>query len=107
MQFYPSDFRSGTLPVYPQNFIPPTAYRIAENPLYYPNQYEGSMNPYYFSNQFYGNQMQPYYNPYQQAQLSRFGRLPDTFNTIMGHAGTITSGINMVRQIGAIMSMFR
>ncbi|WP_230875113.1 hypothetical protein [Lysinibacillus cavernae] len=50
---------------------------------------------------------QPYYSPNQQMQGSRLGNLPDHLNTIMGHAGTITNGVNMLRQMGALLSLFR
>ncbi|OXS76304.1 hypothetical protein B1B04_04825 [Lysinibacillus sp. KCTC 33748] len=54
-----------------------------------------------------GRQGQPFFNPYQQPQTSRFGRLPQHLNTIMGHSGTITYGVNMLRQMGAFMNFLR
>jgi len=50
---------------------------------------------------------QPFFYPNQQLQPSRFGRLPQHINTIMGHAGTITNGVSMLRQMGAFLSFFR
>lgn len=44
---------------------------------------------------FYTNQQPPY------------GGLPNHLNTIMGHVGTITNGVNMMRQLGSFMSLFR
>ncbi|MCL1699299.1 hypothetical protein [Lysinibacillus sp. Bpr_S20] len=50
---------------------------------------------------------QPFFHPNQQPQTSRFGRLPQHINTIMGHAGTITNGVGMLRQMGAFLNFFR
>lgn len=109
MQFYPQNPRRGAPPIYGQNYGPPTPNQFSRQdaPFYYPNQFARPNDSVYYSNQFYPVQQQPYLNPYQQPQASRFGRLPGTINTIMGHAGTITSGINMMRQFGAIMRLFR
>lgn len=52
-------------------------------------------------------QVQPFSYPNYQPQASRFGRLSDNLNTIMGHAGSITNGVNMLRQVGAFLSMLR
>ena len=52
-------------------------------------------------------QQQPFY-PFQQGpQQPRTGGLSDNLNTMMGHVGTITNGINMMRQMGSILSIFR
>ena len=69
----------------------------------YPSNNMGTFGP-----PFRGRAMQPNYPPYQQFQGPRIGgRLPDHLNTIMGHAGTITNGVNMLRQMGALLSLFR
>ncbi|MGE7696493.1 hypothetical protein ACQKNC_20750 [Lysinibacillus sp. NPDC094177] len=54
-----------------------------------------------------GRREQPFFYPNQQHQTSRFGRLPQHINTIMGHAGTITNGVGMLRQMGAFLNFFR
>lgn len=54
-----------------------------------------------------GRFAQPFYYPKQQPQTSRVGRLPQHLNTLMGHAGTITNGVNMIRQMGYFLSLFR
>ena len=74
-----------------------------QQPFYNPGPYQQQQpfnGPYY---------QQPFNNQYfqQQPQGSNFGRLPDQLNRIMGHAGTITNGVNMMRQMGAIFSLFR
>lgn len=35
------------------------------------------------------------------------GNLPNHLNTLMGHAGTIKNGYNMMRQLGSFMGLFR
>ena len=75
-----------------------------EQPYYYQNQGRQEQ-PYYYQNQ--GRQEQPYYYPDQQYQAPGFGGLTNNLNTLMGHAGTITNGVNMFRQLGSIMSLFR
>ncbi|MDD1504313.1 hypothetical protein PVA17_16335 [Lysinibacillus sp. CNPSo 3705] len=54
-----------------------------------------------------GRRGQPFFYPNQQLQTSRFGRLPQHLNTIMNHAGTITNGVGMLRQMGAFLNFFR
>lgn len=104
MQFYQPNFGGRPIPTYPQNFVSPTAYRRPNNTLYYPSEFVRPMDSYYFPNHLYPANRQPYYSPYQQTGPSK---LPNALNLIMDHAGTITSGVNMVRQIGSIMSLFR
>ena len=72
------------------------------------NQYQGRQEqPFYYQNQ--GFQEQPYYYPDQQYPAPGLGGggLTNNLNTLMGHAGTITNGVNMFRQLGSIMSLFR
>ena len=52
-------------------------------------------------------QGQPQFNPYQQMPEPRQGGLSNNLNTMMGHVGTITNGINAMRQLGSIFSIFR
>ncbi|WP_397537141.1 hypothetical protein [Rummeliibacillus pycnus] len=91
MPFYQPDPRRRPLP--PRNrqgFGPPNQGRQGFGP---PNQ---------------GRQGQRFFDPNQrpQSNVSRFERLPDHLNTIMGHAGTIKNGVNMVRQIGSFFRSF-
>ena len=47
------------------------------------------------------------FNPYLQGQQSRFDGLSDNLNKMAGHMGTITNGINMMRQVSAMIKLFR
>ena len=90
-----------TPPGQPQPFYnnPPGQQQPFYNPGPYQQQqpFNGPYNQQPFNNQYFQ----------QQPQGSNFGRLPDQLNRIMGHAGTITNGVNMMRQMGAIFSLFR
>lgn len=58
----------------------------------------------------YPQQQQQQFNPFpqqQQQQGSRFSGLSDNLNTMMGHVGTLTNGINTMRQVGAMLNLFR
>ncbi len=75
-----------------------------------PNPGRGPFPPRYrqsFGPPNLGRQQQPFHYPNQQPQTSRFGRIPQHLNTIMGHAGTITNGIGMLRQMGSLLRFFR
>lgn len=101
-------------------FYPPSnrrnPFQMTRQPYGYPapNRFRGQNNFYPSPNQFRGqnqytappNQFEstPYFNPYEQPP---YGRAPTNLNTMMGHVGTITNGINMMRQIGGLMSLFR
>lgn len=79
-------------------------------PFYPPNRRNRSFQPRYspgFRSPYQGMPQQPFHGPIQQPPPSRFGQLPDHINTLMGHAGKITYGVNMIRQVGAIVSLFR
>ncbi len=80
-------------------------------PYFHPNARRGPYPPsnrQYFGPPFRGRLVQqPYYSPNQQSQGLRLGNLPDHLNTIMGHAGTITNGVNMLRQMGSLLSLFK
>lgn len=82
MPFYPPNPRRRPFsPVYRQRGGPPNQMRRPNNSFHNPNR--------------------------QQSQGFRFERLPEHFNTIMGHAGTIKNGVNMIRQFGSILGLFR
>ncbi|MBI6862175.1 hypothetical protein [Lysinibacillus fusiformis] len=68
----------------------------------YPSNNMGTFGP-----PFRGRAMQPNYQPNRQFQGPGLGRLPDHLHAIMGHAGTITNGVNMLRQMGALLSLFK
>ena len=53
------------------------------------------------------NSQQPFMFNNQQPQTSRFGNLSNNLQAMMGHAGTITNGVNMLRQMGSLLSLFR
>lgn len=84
------------MPYYPPN---------RRNRPFPPTYNQGFGSPYQGMQQ--GMQEQPFYYPTQQPQASRFGRLPNHLNTIMGHAGRISYGVNMLRQVGSLISFFR
>ena len=55
----------------------------------------------------FGPWQQPF-TPYEQRQgLGSGGGLSDNLNTIMGHVGTLTNGINAMQQVGSLMNLFR
>ncbi|EON70501.1 hypothetical protein [Lysinibacillus sphaericus] len=76
-------------------------------PFYPPNPGRRPLPPRYRQGSNRGRQEQPFFYPNQLPQASRFGRLPDSINAIMGHAGTITNGVNMLRQMGSLLSLFK
>ena len=79
-------------------------------PFYPPNRRNRPFPPTYrqdFGPPYQSMQEQPFYYPPQQPPVSRFGRLPANLNTIMGHAGRISNGVNMVRQMGSLIRFFR
>lgn len=71
------------------------------------NQFPPSRNAYYPQNPYHINQGQQPFSPYQQMPRQRFNEMPDHLNTIMGHMGTITNGINMMRQVSSLVRLFR
>ena len=117
MRFYPQDPRRGPAsPLYRQRFGPPNQMRRQADPYYYPNQFRRPENPNFYGEQFRRQyyppnpntgQDSPSNNPSAQPRFSRLARLPDQFNTLMGHAGTIQNGLNTMRQIGSLLGMFR
>ena len=116
MRFYPPDFRRGpTPPFYRQRFEPSNPMGTPHNYYYYPNQFRRPDNTYFYAEQFRRQYNPPQYPrqdfsfsyPYEQQRPSRLGRLPEHFNTLMGHAGTLQNGVNMMRQISSLLGMFR
>ena len=75
-----------------------------------PRSYRQNFNPMYQGRReqpFSFNNPRPFSFNNQQPQNSRFGNLSNSLNTMMGHAGTITNGVNMLRQMGSLLSLFR
>ena len=81
-----------------QNAFPPQRNRGGQYPPFYPQ------TPNY-------GPWQPPYNPYEQMPGQGYGGggggLSDNLNTIMGHVGTVTNGINAMQQVGSLMNLFR
>ncbi|MED4403362.1 hypothetical protein [Metabacillus fastidiosus] len=46
-------------------------------------------------------------NQNQQAPASKIQGLSGNLNKMMGHVGKVTNGVNMIRQIGSIISLFK
>ena len=67
-----------------------------------PRRYRQNYNPMIQS-------MRPQPNSFnnQQPRNSRFGNLAENFSAMKGHADTITSRVNMLRQMGSLLSLFR
>ena len=118
MRFYQPDYRRGPVPpLYRQRFGPPNQMTRQAEPYFYPNQFRRPGNPNFYAEQFRGQYYHPNQNtgqnlPFsntaeQQPRFSRLAKLPDHFNTLMGHAGTVQNGINMMRQLGSFLGRFR
>ena len=117
MRFYPPDSRRRPAPpFYRQQFRPSNRMGRQADYYYSPNQFRRPDQANFYAEQFrrqyyppnqYTRQDSPFSNPYEQQRPSRFGRLPQHFNTLMGHAGTLQNGVNMMRQISSLLGMFR
>ena len=79
-----------------QDFTP---YNWQQQPYYNPNDRQQP-----FANQN-GSQEQQF-NPYNRQQQGR-PSLMDGLNTLMGHADTLSNGVNMMRQMGSILGFLR
>lgn len=103
MTFYPSPYRRNLfqMPRQSHGLSRQTRLRGPNDYAASPNQFRGVNNYIAPQNQF---ESRPYFNPYEQPP---YGRPRTDFNTMMGHVGTITNSINMMRQIGGLMSLFR
>lgn len=108
---YPNQMRNRDEAYYYQDHI------RRDEAYYYPNQTmsrrEAYMDPreirrrdeaYYYPYPMRGQNPPP--NPNHRPR-SNFERLPEQLNSIAGHMGTITQGINIMRQVGSLLSMFR
>ena len=111
------NFNASPNPYQQQDYFPPV----------YPNsrwqqEFNSPVNPYAsqqqpFSNPYdrqqqplidpYDRQQQPFFNPYDRQQPSGRPSLMDGLNTLMGHAGTVTNGVNTMRQIGSLLGFLR
>ena len=118
MRFYPPNPRRGPGPLfYRQRFGPPPRMRRQPDSFNYPDQFRRPADPNFYAEPFgrqYNNpanqnpgQDLPASTPSEQPRFSRLARLPDQFNTLMGHAGTIQNGINTMRQLGSLLRIFR
>lgn len=101
--------RQNRMPMPGQQFSPPP---MARQPFGYPMQspYQpprSANNPMYPQNPFRYRQGQQPFAPYQQMPMQRPAERPDHLNTIIGHMGTINNGLNMIKQVSSIMSLFR
>lgn len=102
MPFYPPRYRRDSFQMGGQRFGPPAPQPFrGPNPFFASQQFRGPNNFYPQQNQF---ESRPYFNPNEQPP---YGRAPTDLNTMMGHVGTITNGINMMRQIGGVLGLFR
>ena len=90
----------------PDSFYYPPRFRRREDSYAYPSQYSRQRQPYYYPEQYMGYDS-PVRNSNERPRPSRIGRLPEHFNTLMGHAGTLQNGINMMRQFSSLLGMFR
>ena len=102
--------RQARMPMPRQQFGGPPP--MARQPFGYPmqNAFPQSRDPYppfYPQSPNSNGQWQQPYNPYQQMPNQGNRGLSDNLNTIMGHVGTVTNGINAMRQVGSLLGMFR
>ncbi len=96
MPFYHLNNRRRGFSQDPRRGAVPTAYRRQN---YGPGYEMGRPDsPYMYE------QQQPPGFPQQQGPRRR---LPENLNMMMNHAGKISEGINIMRQIGAFFNMFR
>lgn len=114
--------RRGAFPsrgVYGQNFGPQNDMRRPNSPYLYnqeppqgfqqqPQRYQQQSQGYQQPPQRYQQQSQGYQQQpqkFQQQQGQR--RFPENLNTMMNHAGKVSEGINLMRQIGSFFNLFR
>ncbi len=90
----------------PDSFYYPNQFGRREDSYSYPYQYSRQRQPYYYPEQHTGYDS-PVGNPNERPRPSRFGRLPEHFDTLMGHADKVQNGINMMRQVSSFLGMFR
>lgn len=125
MTFYPPNTGRGPFPPrYRQNFGPPPFGRQGgpmpggpfrrQTPYFQQQNQMG--NPYYSQGPF-GNQGQSFFNQNQFGQQGpaayypnqQFGArgLTGNLSNLMGHVDTVKNGVNMLRQFGSLMTLFR
>ena len=111
MPFYGQNARAGMFPPNGQQFGPPPQMGRQQMGMPRPNEFarpREAFYPPYPVNPRQGQQQNNFYPPQpQQQQGSRFSGLSDNLNTMMGHVGTITNGINTMRQVGAMLNLFK
>ncbi|MDN4494752.1 hypothetical protein [Ureibacillus aquaedulcis] len=105
---FPQNPRRGQVPPpYRPNFGPHSEINRPENPYLYNQQHQQGhqqhQQGYPQPPQGYPQQHQGYQ---QQPQQGPRRRLPD-MNRMMDHAGKVSEGINIVRQIGALFNLYR
>ncbi|HWL24568.1 MAG TPA: hypothetical protein VNR38_12610, partial [Ureibacillus sp.] len=69
-----------------------------EEAYYYQNQMRRQDEAYFHPNGMPGPNQPPNRRPPS--------RIPEHLNSLAGHMGTITQGINIMRQVGSLLSMF-
>lgn len=100
--FFPNPRQQfGYPPMSPQQFGYPTPNSFPQPNNYYPSNQGNS-----FGIEPWQQQQLPF-NPYQQLPNQGYGGLPGNLSRIMGHVGTLSNGINMMRSVGTLMSLFR
>ena len=111
MPFYRQNARTGMFQPNGQQFGPPPQMGRQQMGMPRPNEFarpREAFYPPYPVNARQGQQQANFYPPQpQQQQGSRFSGLSDNLNTMMGHVGTITNGINTMRQVGAMLNLFK
>ena len=117
MPFFRQNPRTGMFPPNGQQFGPPPQMGRQQMGMPRANEFARPREAFYPPYPVNPRQGQQQFNPYpqqpqaqqpqQQQQGSRFSGLSDNLNTMMGHVGTITNGINTMRQVGAMLNLFK
>lgn len=109
MPFYGRNFRPGMFPPNGQQFGPQPQIGRQQTGMPRSNEFARPREAFYPPYPVNPRQGQQQFNPYpqQQQQGSRFSGLSDNLNTVMGHVGTLTNGINTMRQVGAMLNLFK
>lgn len=109
MPFFGRNSRPGMFPPNGQQFGPQPQIGRQQMGMPRPNEFARPREAFYPPYPVNARQGQQQFNPYpqQQQQGSRFSGLSDNLNTVMGHVGTLTNGINTMRQVGAMLNLFK